>query len=163
MGRAAFVADELGSRLIAARLVRDVMRLALLIERQYAPYPKWFGTAFGALEAAAHLRPSLEGALAAADLESRERHLCAAYETVAGMHNALGVTAPLDTQRRRFFSRPFHIIGGERFASALLEAIEDGDLKQPRVIGGVDTLSDNTDFLEDVNLARDVFEIRRAD
>ena len=38
------VGDELGSRVVAARLVRDVMRLALLQARAYAPYSKWLGT-----------------------------------------------------------------------------------------------------------------------
>src|SRR3972149_1449254 len=46
MGRCAQVGDELGSRLVAARLVRDLMRLCFLMERQYAPYIKWLGTAF---------------------------------------------------------------------------------------------------------------------
>ena len=43
--------------LIAARLVRDVMRLAFLMEREYPPYPKWFGTAFSGLHSAT--RPAL--------------------------------------------------------------------------------------------------------
>ncbi len=49
MGRCGEVGDELGSRLVAGRLVREVMRLAFLMERQYAPYAKWFGTAFSRL------------------------------------------------------------------------------------------------------------------
>ena len=56
MGRAGLVGDELGSALIGARLVRDVMRLGFLMERQYAPYPKWFGTAFQRLACAPHSR-----------------------------------------------------------------------------------------------------------
>ena len=52
MGRAGLVGDELGSALIAARLVRDLMRLCFLMERQYAPYAKWFGTAFSQLDSA---------------------------------------------------------------------------------------------------------------
>src|SRR5215207_5082421 len=46
MPRAGYVGDELGSALIGSRLARDIMSLSFLIERQYAPYPKWFGTAF---------------------------------------------------------------------------------------------------------------------
>ena len=38
MGRAGLVGDELGSALIAARLVRDLMHLCFLMERRYAPY-----------------------------------------------------------------------------------------------------------------------------
>ena len=48
VGRTGMVGDEIGSRVIAARLVRDVMRMAFLIERRYAPYPKWFGAALRA-------------------------------------------------------------------------------------------------------------------
>lgn len=46
VARTAEVGDELGSALTAARLVRDMMRLALLLDRRYAPYHKWLGTAF---------------------------------------------------------------------------------------------------------------------
>lgn len=59
MPRAGFVGDELGSALIGSRLVRDVMRLCFLMERQHAPYPKWFGTAFQQLACAAELEPIL--------------------------------------------------------------------------------------------------------
>ena len=46
VGRTGHVGDEIGSKIVAARLVRDVMRLCLLMEKQYAPYSKWLGTAF---------------------------------------------------------------------------------------------------------------------
>ena len=38
MGRAGFVGDELGSRVIASQLVHDLMHLCFLLEKQYAPY-----------------------------------------------------------------------------------------------------------------------------
>jgi hypothetical protein len=46
--RTAEVGDEVGSSVLAGRLARDVMRLALLIARRYAPYSKWLGTALRA-------------------------------------------------------------------------------------------------------------------
>ncbi len=52
VGRTGDVGDELGSRVIAARLIRDLMMLCFLIERVYAPYPKWFGTGFARLACA---------------------------------------------------------------------------------------------------------------
>src|SRR5215203_840009 len=42
VGRTGEVGDELGSAVIAADLVRDLMRVAFLLERTYAPYAKWF-------------------------------------------------------------------------------------------------------------------------
>jgi Domain of unknown function (DUF4037) len=49
-GRADEVGDDLGRRVLVARLARDVMRLCFLLERRYAPYSKWLGTAFARLE-----------------------------------------------------------------------------------------------------------------
>jgi hypothetical protein len=44
-GRCAEVGDTLGSVTVTARLVRDLMRLCLLMHRRYPPYSKWLGTA----------------------------------------------------------------------------------------------------------------------
>jgi hypothetical protein len=49
---------------LVARLVHDLMRLCFLLERRYAPYPKWLGTAFARLEVAATIGPLLAAALA---------------------------------------------------------------------------------------------------
>ena len=65
MARCGDVGDDVGSRLIAARLLGDLMRLCFLMERQYAPYAKWFGTAFARLDCAARLLPLFEGVLRA--------------------------------------------------------------------------------------------------
>jgi hypothetical protein len=152
MGRAGFAGDELGSALIGARLVRDVMRLAFVMERRYAPYPKWFGTAFGRLKEASALIPSLEGALQAATWQEREAHLVQAYEVLAARHNALGLTEPLPEQTISFFGRPFQSIGNHGFADALLRQIQDQDvlaLARLPLIGSLDLFSDNTDLVSD--------------
>ncbi|MFW9800762.1 MAG: DUF4037 domain-containing protein, partial [Candidatus Thorarchaeota archaeon] len=57
MGRCGQVGDELGSRLIAGRLILDLMKLCFLMERQFAPYVKWLGTAFSRLACASKLTP----------------------------------------------------------------------------------------------------------
>ena len=49
VGRSGEVGDEIGSRLLAARLAHDIMQLCFLMEKIYAPYPKWFGFAFAQL------------------------------------------------------------------------------------------------------------------
>ncbi len=150
MGRAGSVGDEIGSALIGARLVRDLMRLCFLSERAYAPYPKWFGAAFDQLDCAASLSPSLRAALAAATWQERERHLTVAYERVAAMHNALGLTDPLPTEPRYFFGRPFRVIELHGFADALLSRVTDERVRRiaaRRPVGGIDTFSDSTDLV----------------
>ena len=150
MGRCGQVGDELGSCLVAARLVRDLMRLCFLMERQYAPYIKWFGTAFAQLACAAHLTPILMRALDAHSWQEREKHLSAAYEFVARMHNTLGVTEPQPTQVSRYYGRPFLVIHADRFADAIHAAITSEEvLALPPNVGAIDQFVDSTDVLDD--------------
>lgn len=155
MGRTGSVGDEVGSAVIGARLVRDIMRLCFLMERVYAPYPKWFGTAFRQLACAESLLPILQGALAATTWPAREDYLVQAYTHIARMHNALQLTAPLPEQTATFFGRPFQVIALHGFAGALLAQIGDPAVRQIAtrpLIGSVDQFSDNTDLLESVAL-----------
>ncbi|MEZ4706502.1 MAG: DUF4037 domain-containing protein [Caldilineaceae bacterium] len=151
MGRAGLAGDEVGSALIGARLVRDVMQLCFLMARVYAPYPKWFGTAFKQLPCAAELYPLLQQALAAPTWQARGDLLAAAYEKLAVLHNALGLTEPMPTQTRDFFGRPFRVMALHGFGDALLQDIQDPvvrQIAQRRPIGSIDQFSDSTDLLE---------------
>jgi hypothetical protein len=145
VGRTAEVGDDLGSRILAARLARDVMLLCFRLERVYAPYPKWFGTAFARLDAARDVGPALTRALRADTVEDREAGLVAAYEAVAQRHNTLGVTDPVDPTARHFYGRPFRVLGAGRFVDACLARVTDPKLRELPLIGGVDQWSDNTD------------------
>jgi hypothetical protein len=149
VGRTGYVGDDLGSAVIAARLVYHLMRLCFLMERQYAPYSKWFGTAFSKLECAEELSPLLSAAIAGKNWREREIYLSQAYEIVAVKHNAMGITDPLPTTVSPFFGRPFQVIHGGAFASAIRAQIEHEAVKRiDSLIGGVDTFSDSTDLLE---------------
>ena len=108
MGRTGLLGDELGSRLIAGRLVHDLMALCFLMERQYPPYSKWFGTAFQTLSCAGRLTPLFQAVLDARSWREREEPLVAAYEIVAGKFNELGITEPLPARPSLFHGRPFH-------------------------------------------------------
>jgi hypothetical protein len=153
-GRCAEVGDELGSAVVTARLARDLMRLCLLMHRQYPPYSKWLGTAFARLPGAGTLVPLLTGAITAADWAARERQLCQAYQAVAASHNALGLTEPLDTGTRPYFGRPFQVIDAGRFAGALRQAIRDPEIRLLPAAGAVDQFIDSTDALGDTRLTR---------
>jgi hypothetical protein len=149
MGRCGQAGDDLGSRLVAARLVRDLMHLCFLMERRYAPYIKWLGTAFAQLDCGRELVPMLTRALAAASWEDRQTHLSRAYESVAEMHNALGITEPLPAKVSRYWARPFLVIHSDRFVKALQAAIESDEvLALPEHLGSIDQFVDSTDALE---------------
>jgi hypothetical protein len=149
MPRAGFAGDELGSAIIGARLVRDSMSLCFLMERQYAPYPKWFGSAFRQLSCAADLYPTLWRALQATTWQAREGALGEVYETLARWHNRLGITEPLPETVSPFYSRPFQVIHADRFAGAIRERITDPDVQQIAergLLGSIDQFSDSTDL-----------------
>ncbi len=148
MGRCGQVDDDLGSRLVAARLVRDLMRLGFLMERRYTPYWKWFGTAFRELACARTLLPLFTRVLQAPTWQERETHLSAAYAQIAQMHNNLCVTPPLATAVSPYYTRPFLVIHAEQFVEALVASITDSQVRDlPEGLGSVDQFLDSTDAL----------------
>jgi hypothetical protein len=147
VGRTAQAGDELGSRLVAARLAREIMRLGFLLDGTYWPYTKWFGTAFARLPIAAALTPPLDRALRAEGLPAREAALVEAYGVVAREHNAARLAAPVDEAARRYFERPFLVLGADRFAAACLAAVADPWLRGLPPVGSVDQVADSTDVL----------------
>jgi uncharacterized protein DUF4037 len=152
-GRTAEVGDEIGSRLLAARLAREVMRLHFLYAREYWPYTKWFGTAYARLPGAAGLLPSLHDAVAATDFPSREKALTRVYEAVARMHNDSGLQLAADPAVRPFHGRPFLVLASDRFVDACLAAVTDEMLRTLPPVGSVDQFVDSTDVLSRADYA----------
>jgi Domain of unknown function (DUF4037) len=149
VGRAAEVGDELGSVLVVARLARDLVRLALLCARRYAPYDKWLGSTFAQLPSAQRLGPHLRGAVGASDHGTRERELARAYEIAGRLHNETGLTARIDPTPRNYYGRPFLVLHAERFAEALRATISDPQLRALPATGGVDQWTDSTELVHE--------------
>lgn len=166
VARTGATGDELGSRVLAARLVRDLMHLAFLVERRWAPYGKWVGRAFTRLDVAARLGPLLDDAMTAAAWRERESALCRAGTTLGTLTNDLGLAAPVDPEPRRFFERDIHVVAAEPFCAALCAAIGDHEVVGlvtragrrpdgvPRIPGAIDQMVDSTDVLTDPDRCR---------
>ncbi|WP_342671436.1 DUF4037 domain-containing protein [Nonomuraea candida] len=147
VGRCGEVGDELGSAVVGTRLVREVMRLALLLRRRYPPYAKWLGSALARLPGSAELGESLGAAVAARSWREREEGLSAAYGRVAALQNRMALAARLDEGVRGFHDRPFRVIGGERFQEALMASVSDPVVRGLPLTGCVDQLADSTELL----------------
>jgi hypothetical protein len=161
VGRTAEVGDDLGSRVLAARLVRDLIRLSFLLERRYAPYSKWLGSAFAKLDAHREIGGALEDVLGAKDYEQREAGLVTAVEALARRHNALEVTSPVEATVRLFHGRPFRVLGSDRFVAACLSRVTDPELKALPLVGAIDQFLDSVDVLsypERFRALADVYE-----
>jgi hypothetical protein len=149
MARAGDVGDEVGSRLIAARLVHYLMSLCFLLERRYAPYIKWFGSAFQQLHCAKKLTPTFEKVLAAGAWRDRESALSDAYVVIGGLHNDQMLTAYVEPTITTFHERPYNVPHSERFVEACLTAISSDEVRAlPVNVGGVAQFVDSADVLE---------------
>jgi alkylhydroperoxidase family enzyme len=155
------VGDELGSRVVTARLVRDIMRLALLQSRTYAPYTKWLGTAFARLGHADGLNQALSDAMTAGDFAGRERALMTAYELVARRHNALRITDEVDPATRPYYDRPAMVLGANRFVDACGSTVTDPLLRRIAPTGSIDQFADNTDVLANPSTYRRLISLYR--
>jgi hypothetical protein len=151
VARTGVVGDELGSQVIAGRLVRALMQLCFLMERCYTPYSKWFGSAFSQLSVADELGPLLRRVLLAVDWREREGYLMQAYQLVARQHNLLGITRPMPEKASWFHDRPYLVIQAGEFASSIQDSIQDEQVRTlPPFRGSVNQLIELTDVVEDI-------------
>ncbi len=160
VGRTGYVGDELGSKVIAGRQVTNLMRLCFLMERKYAPYRKWFGTAFSRLDCARELKPIFARILQADQWKERQEFLGEAYEAVVRMHNALEITIPIKEKSVQYYRRPFLVVGDERIAEEIRQAISSAEIKniQPD-LGSVNRLIDSTSLINDPSFCKKLREL----
>jgi hypothetical protein len=135
------------------------MRLALLMERTYAPYTKWLGTAFSQLGHPDGLDRDLEDTVKTGTFAERERALTSAYRKAAVRFNALRLTEPVDNEPHRFHDRPAIVLGAGRFVEASLKAVKDQQVRELGLIGAIDQFADNTNLLSNPAAYRKLINI----
>ena len=123
--RCAMVGDDVGSRLVCARIVEHLMRLCFLYANRYAPYSKWFGTAFSQLSVPEDLRAALADTLASDTIARREPALVRAQVLVARMHNETGLTRSVSIHVHPYYERDIQVIDTDDLAVSAREAISD--------------------------------------
>lgn len=147
--RCADCGDDMGSRIICARMAERLMRLCFLYRKTYAPYSKWFGTAFARLDVDENIGRFLQKALKADTPEDREEYLVSAQALVADLHNECYSENPVEYRIESYFSRNIRVIYADKFAQSMSERLKDmafegiplmGSLSQ---IGGLSNVSDD--------------------
>lgn len=138
VGRTGDVGDEIGSRIIASRMVENIMRLGMLIERRYAPYPKWLGTAFGRLDCATDLIPLLEHVLSAQSWQEREASLLKACKFMAELQVRSDIPGAIAPIAGTLHGRPYRFIDSLKIGEALRAAISDDDVRSLPECGAAD-------------------------
>ncbi len=166
VGRTGGSGDDLGSRVITARIVRDQMKLAFLVERRWAPYSKWLGRAFTELKLAVRMTPLLQTALTSDDWRDRQGALCAVATVLAEATNQLDLAEPVDPDPGQFFDRDIRVSAAARLVVALVDSLTDPGLRRlvaslggrldamHRLPGGLDQAIDSVDVLTNLALRR---------
>jgi len=146
VGRTAERGDELGSRLLSARLAEDLMWLAFALSRQWPPYAKWRGSAFQALPVAADLGGPLAAAATAPDWRDRESGIADACEVLLNAQRARGLPAPASAVTR-FWDRPYRTVD-QAVQEALLTGITDPQVTGlPAGVGSIEQWTGSVDVL----------------
>ncbi|NIZ91875.1 DUF4037 domain-containing protein [Kineococcus rubinsiae] len=146
VGRTAERGDDLGSRLITARLARVAVHLGFLLERTWPPYAKWTGTLFDRLPRAGAVGPLLSAAVRAERWPEREAALVAALEDLLGVQRAAGLPAP-ERATEPFHDRPYRGVADDVVAR-LRADLRDPQLRAlPPGVGSLEQCVDNVDVL----------------
>lgn len=136
--------DEVGAMVVTARTVQKIMMLCFLMERKYAPYSKWFGTAFQRLKCAEKMYPLILEILHTKDWQKRQKLLAHAYQKLGKIHNKLGITKPLTTELIDFFGRGYEIIDLWEYVREIEKVIENEQLRNMKYpLGSVDQFIDH--------------------
>jgi Domain of unknown function (DUF4037) len=146
VGRTAGHGDELGSRLLSARLAGDLMWLAFALSRRWPPYSKWRGRAFQALPLAADLAGPLTAAATAPGWRDREDGLAGACAILLQAQCARGLPGPASPVIP-FWDRPYRTVD-DAISEALLADITDPQLARlPAGVGSIEQWVSSVDVL----------------
>lgn len=149
MSRAGDRGDDLGSRVIAARLVDVTMHLGFLLERRWAPYPKWCGLLFGDLPHAAAVGEPLRAVLGAGTWQERQQHLAVALDALLELQRGAGLPGPSRSATAPFWDRPY-LHPDPAIVPALLDRVADPALRALRPgLGSAEQRTHNVALLVD--------------
>ena len=148
--------DEIGSRIICSRICERLMRLCFLYKDTYAPYSKWFGTAFNSLDIDNKIKKMINEALSADNLMEREKMLVEAQAFIADLHNASGLTEFVDYQIENYFGRDIKVILADKFVEATtMELVGTAFEKVPLIgsfsqVGGISSITDEKKYYKQI-------------
>lgn len=162
VGRTGIIGDDLGSRIEATRLVRNMMMIAYVLERQYIPYAKWLGHGFKTLPIANKLGPILSKVLTEEDWRKREEHLCEAYLILLTEQNELMVTPSISLKPQSYFKRPQVVIDAGKVVNEVRKSVLPplNSIKYP--IGTINEFIDEMNTLTDAEFVHKVVCIDKS-
>jgi hypothetical protein len=143
------VGDNTGSMLVCCRIAERLMRLAFLYCKTYAPYSKWFGTAFSHLPIDQKIGETIRNAITAANIEDRESNIIKAQKMFADIHNKSGITECVDVKIQSYFCRNIKVIFADKIADAVMKKLSGTPLECYPRIGTLSAVGNFTSIFDD--------------
>jgi hypothetical protein len=140
--------DDIGSRIICSRIVERLMRLCFLYCNRYAPYSKWFGTAFDKLIIPEYIKKEIKVTLSENDIIEREFHLVNAQALIGELHNSTGLTDKVSVEIQSYFNRDIKVIFADKFAEITKGRLIDSPLYNIQLIGTLNQVGNFTTLTE---------------
>lgn len=153
LGRTIDSGDHRGARLLTGRLCQLLMEMAYLQQRQYQPYPKWFGAGFQRLPLARVLGPLVDAALDQEPTQHTNGPLQQALLVLAAGHNDLEVSDRVEATITDFAVgvndavRPFPVLNTAAFIDTTVNSITDPAMAKLPRFGALDQLTHGDDQL----------------
>jgi hypothetical protein len=153
MSRAGHRGDDLGSRVIAARLVDAVVHLAFLLAGRWMPYPKWRGLVLTDLPRTGPLVDRLAATLDATTWTERQDRLAEALDLLMSDQESSGLPA-VRPAVVPFWDRPY-LHPDPRVVEQVRESITEPAVRAwPARRGGVEQLTSDVGLLTDPSARR---------
>jgi len=150
VGRTGERGDDLGSRVVAARLAHVALHLAHLLDRRWAPYAKWLGTSAARLPHTRGVVAPLTRALQADAWRDREDGIVEALRLLHRAQEGAGLPV-VDDPVEPFWDRPYRGVR-EAVVRVLEDAVTDPAVRGlPRGVGSAEQWSTSVDVLVDAS------------
>lgn len=157
IGRCLDNKDEIGARLITARIVNLLMKICFYLEEQYIPYSKWFGSAFNRLQVSLEIKDLLQIILSTNEPVKIEDKLALLYTKILAYQNSKNITDAIDVSTQFYYGRPYKVVFANRIVEALMNSIEDKELKDVKYrLVGFEQKVDGMDFTSQSNFLKKV-------
>ena len=147
--RCFIVGDDLGSMLVCGRIADRLMRLSFLYCKAYAPYSKWFGSAFLRLPVDVDLKSTIYDAVRASGITERENNIALAQKLTADMHNRSNLTEFVDVKIESYFGRDIKVIFADKIASAVMAKLSGTYFERYPLIGSLSAVPNFTSISDD--------------
>ena len=161
IGRCVDTGDDIGVRLITARIVNTLMKICFYLEERYIPYSKWFGSGFDRLLIGKEIRASLMSCLTMQEADKIPFVLADIYSSIVSYQNSKSLTETIDSNVQSYYSRPYTVIFANRIVDALVDSIENPEIKMcDYQLIGLEQKVDGMDFTTQSKLLKSILEIQ---